>query len=278
MLPQQILQSSILDIIFDGRNKLYGAYELRKTYQSRVSKALISTLLICLVFTLFSFFTLPKKGLLNGAVIGPDVFLEALKEKPKQEIAIKKIEPTIAKQEPIKQIAVTNPLIVNEEINELERVKTLEEMENVKIGASNVDGIDKDDNYIAPPVESSGTAKISGVGNKEIDYEGIFKTVQIEASFIGGAVAWKKYLEKNLNRDLPSENGASAGKYRVSVSFIVDKQGNISNVVAENDPGFGTAEEAVRIIKKSPIWNAANQNGRAVAYRAMQVITFVVNE
>ena len=58
------------------------------------------------------------------------------------------------------------------------------------------------------------------------------------------------------------------------MQFIVDRDGNISDVKALNDPGFGTAEEAVRVIKKGPKWKPALQNGRNVIYQAVQGVSF----
>mgnify|MGYP001792854516 FL=1 len=102
--------------------------------------------------------------------------------------------------------------------------------------------------------------------------------VQIAAEFPGGIPAWTKYLERNLNRDLPVENGAPPGKYTVVVTFIVSKTGDISDVSAENDPGYGTKAEAIRVITKGPRWKPAVQNGRNVIYRHKQSITFQVSE
>jgi protein TonB len=81
-----------------------------------------------------------------------------------------------------------------------------------------------------------------------------------------------------LNRDLPVENGAPTGKYSVVVSFIVSKDGSISEVKAENDPGYGTKEEAERVIQRGPKWKPAVQNGRSVIYRQRQSIVFMVSE
>ncbi|MCX6300527.1 MAG: hypothetical protein NTY72_15710, partial [Bacteroidetes bacterium] len=117
----------------------------------------------------------------------------------------------------------------------------------------------------------------SNVNGKE-NYEKVFTVSQVPASFPGGLSAWVKYLERNLNRDLPVKNGAVVGKYTVIVSFIVDKNGGISDVKAENDPGYGTAEEAKRMIIKGPNWVPATQNGLNVVYRHKQSITFVVSE
>lgn len=85
-----------------------------------------------------------------------------------------------------------------------------------------------------------------------------------------------RYLEKNLDADIPVKNKAAAGMYTVIVTFIIDNNGNISDVKAENNPGYGTAEEAVRVINKGPAWIPAVQNGQKVTCRHRQSITFKV--
>ena len=171
----------------------------------------------------------------------------------------------------------TPPKIVkDEEVKEEDEIKEVEKLEDTKIGVINQEGI-KDDGFVAPPVESKGTGVVEAPKVEE-DYDKVFTVVQIAAEFPGGLAAWQKYLERNLNRDLPVDNGAPPGKYTVTVSFIVDKTGVISDVKAENNPGYGTADEAVRVIRKGPNWKPAVQNGRNVIYRHKQNITFVVSE
>jgi hypothetical protein len=106
----------------------------------------------------------------------------------------------------------------------------------------------------------------------------IFTSVQIQSTFPGGTDAWVKFLSRTLNRDLPVENGAPAGRYAVTVSFVVSRDGSVSDVKAENDPGYGTADEAVRVIKKGPKWTPAELNGYKVNYRHRQAIVFQVTE
>ena len=108
--------------------------------------------------------------------------------------------------------------------------------------------------------------------------ERTFTSVQIEAEFPGGRDGWKNYLERNLNSNLPSSNGAPPGRYTVNLDFLVASDGHIVEVNALNNPGFGTAEEAIRILKRSPNWKPAVQNGVNVAYRGRQSITFVVSK
>lgn len=105
----------------------------------------------------------------------------------------------------------------------------------------------------------------------------IFTETQTPAHFPGGEEAWQKYLQRNLNRDMIVEKGGPPGKYTAEVSFIVDKEGNLSDIHAENDPGYGTREEAVRIIEKGPKWVPAEQNGKKVIYKHKQKITWMVS-
>jgi hypothetical protein len=104
----------------------------------------------------------------------------------------------------------------------------------------------------------------------------VFTETEIHPEFVGGDVEWQKYLMHNLNRDLPVQQKAPQGKYTVKVSFIVYDNGKVSDVVAENNPGYGTAEEAVRVVMASPDWKPAVQNGNKVACKTLQTITFVV--
>jgi hypothetical protein len=101
--------------------------------------------------------------------------------------------------------------------------------------------------------------------------------IQVPAEFPGGVNGWVKYLERNLNRDLPVNRGAPYGKYVVVVTFKIDLEGNVSDVKAENNPGYGTMEEAVRVIQNGPKWIPATQNDEKVIYRQRQAIVFVVS-
>lgn len=101
---------------------------------------------------------------------------------------------------------------------------------------------------------------------------------QEPVSFPGGEIAWRKYLERNLNTAIPVENGAGNGKYIVKVSFIVDKQGKPSEIKVIDDPGYGTAAEVVRIISKGPNWVPAKVNDKPVISRFEKTVTFVISD
>jgi protein TonB len=278
MNTQNILTANILDILFEGRNKAYGAYDLRKNYNKRLIKALACTLGICLLFTMGSIFANGKKG--NTTPMNTiEVSLDDYKDKKKDEPEIPKEQPKPEPQKHIEQAKVTIPAITpDKDVKPEDEVKSIDDLENVKIGTANIVGEKGDDIIAAPPVVDHSVTGNGKLNSDVDDGDIIFKTVEIAAQFPGGFEAWKKYLERNLNAGLPAENGAQAGKYTVMVSFVVDKEGNISDVKAENSPGFGTEAEAIKIIKKGPKWQPAIQNGRKVAYRARQQVTFLVDD
>lgn len=93
-----------------------------------------------------------------------------------------------------------------------------------------------------------------------------YMVVQIESEFPGGQAGWAKYLQANLNADLGSKaikitKGQTSAKVSVMVSFIVDKEGNISQITVDNakDVPSKLAKEAIRVIKEGPKWIPAQQ-------------------
>jgi periplasmic protein TonB len=170
----------------------------------------------------------------------------------------------------------TPPVIVkDEEVKKEDIPPEVEKLEETKIDVVNQEGIK--DEGIATPVVDEGKAVVEAPKD-ETNYDQTFTKVEIEAEFPGGQGAWRKYLERNLNGQVASDGGAPAGSYTVVVQFIVDKEGNISDVKAVNDPGYGMGDEAVRAIKRGPKWTPAVQNGRQVKAYRKQPVTFLVQE
>jgi len=277
MNTSMILSADVLDIIFDGRNKAYGAYDLRKTYQQRVRFALLGTAGLCLLLFALLFAGSGKKVDKRDVTI-TDVFISPERQVVKP-VVVPPPPPVIPKapEVKVKITGFTPPHIVPDDKVTVPPpdVKTLDE---TRIGPKTQDGINSGSDEVAPPENGTTSNGTALPAQKKEDYEGEFHPVQMEASFPGGATAWSKYLERNLNSNVPTDMGAPAGKYTVIVSFLVDKNGNVSEVVAENNPQFGTAEEAVRVIKKSHTWTPAVQNGHYVTYRMKQAVTFQVND
>ena len=96
--------------------------------------------------------------------------------------------------------------------------------------------------------------------------------------FPGGEEALVKYLKQNLNHNLPLERGGPEGKYTVVLSFLVEEDGTVSNIEARNDPGYGTAEEAIRVIKNGPNWIPSERDGKKGNYLKRMSIEFMVSK
>ena len=272
MEANKILHADMLDILFENRNKAYGAYDLRVTYPARVKKAIIGVALVSFVFATGILLANSTKKNNNAKMLVKDYELTNFVDDQKKQPIIELHKP---KEVQTKTLAVTIPKFVPDDQVKENEVPPNDEMDNFQISTkTNLEGADGD--IVAPPLDQGTGA--TEIKSKEQDFETKFITDEREAEFPGGLEAWQHYLERNLNTEIPVENGAPVGKYTVMLSFNVDENGNISDIQAMNDPGYGTAEEAIRVIKKSKQWTPAVQNGRKVNYRQQQAITFIVNE
>lgn len=276
MDANKILSADILDIIFEGKNKSYGAYQLRKNYNKTLTKALIIMASVLLLIFL---------GTLAANVINKNRAKEVIDVVDTQMAEIKKDEPPPPPPPPppptpppppeVNQVKFTPPKIVKDE-----EVKPDEKIEEIKedqvISTKTVESENKVQ-IVQAPVEDKGTQVVE-VPKKDDDENKVFNKVEVEASFPGGESAWRRYLQNNLDANTPIDNGAPEGTYSVIVRFIVSRDGSISDVVAETKHGYGMEAEAVKIIKKGPKWTPALQNGRNVNAYRRQPITFVVAE
>lgn len=268
-------RNDILEILFANKNKEYGAYELRVMYNKRMKYALSFMFLLCLLFTVGSILANANDKSKKLAYVGPEITLTTVEEKPPVE-EIKPPEQKIEEPQTAQEV-LTPPRIVEDKlVNDEEVMLAVDDYESVKIGLEKVEGRE-DIGIVEPPVETT-TGLTKGLQSNTDMLENRFTSVQIAAEFPGGIKEWQRFLERNLNSELPTENGAPVGVYTVIVTFIVDVDGKVSDVQAESDPGYGTKDEAMRVIRKGPNWKPANQNGRAVKYRHRQAITFKVSE
>jgi protein TonB len=108
--------------------------------------------------------------------------------------------------------------------------------------------------------------------------DSLFLKVDEEAKFPGGLMGWKNFLERNLKAEVAMLSGLQSGMYPVTVQFIVDKKGLVSQVKGVDGPKECPAciEEAVRVIKRGPKWIPAKLDGQPVKYQAYQKITFAI--
>jgi protein TonB len=274
MEANKILSADILDLVFEHRNKDYGAYELRKTYNRRIIRALIITGSVALLALVGSILSSSFETEKTQKLEIRDITLEDIKEEEQ------KVEPPPPPPPPppeppkIEMKQFTPPKIVKDEEVQ-EPPPPQEELKEVKIDVINQEGI-KDEGIIAPTVIDEGKGVIE---EKKEDPNRIFEKVEIEAKFLGGDAAWKRFLERNLNANAPVDNGAPPGVYQVVVQFVVSRDGTVSDIRALTNHGYGMEQEAIRVLKKAPKWEPAVQNGRQVnAYRKQPITFQVTNE
>ena len=203
-------------------------------------------------------------------MIGPDVNLVRVKEEP-----VITLPPPPVPKPRIPQIATiqyTPPRIVrDEDVQKEDMPPEVSDIEDVKIDKITQDG-PKGDDVVAPPVPDDGR-KIIEAPKKLEDNDKPFLRVEIESQYPGGAGAWMRYLNKTFRYPESAQETYVQGT--VVVQFIVDREGNVSDVEFISGPATGgLREEAIRVIKQSGKWEPAIQNGRKVKSYKKQPITF----
>lgn len=278
MEVSKILSANFLDILFDGRNKKYGAYELRTNYNKRLGIALAITASVAALIFLLVFIAGLNKDVDKGSVEIENLSITQVKLPPPEDLPPPPPPPPPPPSAPkpieVEMKKFTPPTIVkDEEVREDEKPPKNEELADVKIGTVNQEG-EKDLGIVAPPAGDGGKGVVVGPSRQDDDLDKIFQKVEIESKYPGGATAWQRYLQRNLRfPDRAIEDGIGG---TVIIQFVVDREGIVSDVTALNDPGGGLAAEAIRIIKKSGKWTPAEQNGRKVKSYKKQPITFRV--
>ena len=263
MEANQILQLSLLEILFDGKNKSYGAYDLRKTYNKRISTALFSIILLVVLLLIGSI-------LLKNVSKDETVFPVISADRTLQKIAHEepKVLPKLPAVTHTASIKVTTPRIVKDPLV-LDPPPDVKQIENARIDDHTVEG-PKAIGIINPPVEVAGTNVASTSVTRRRTEDSTFIAVEIEASFPGGAEGWQRYIRKAILSQLEDFSDADFGT--CMVRFIVDKTGAVSDVQATTMKGTKLAEIAVNAIRKGPKWKPAQQNGQYVnAYRLQPV-------
>jgi len=102
--------------------------------------------------------------------------------------------------------------------------------------------------------------------------------VRIPATFAEGSEAWKNFIYGRLHSDIVLQNGAPPGLYVVTVSFLIDTTGKVTEVKVLEDPGYGTARDVLNAFKHAPDWIPATIDGKKVKYRQKQNFTYQVGQ
>jgi len=281
MEANKILSSDLLDIVFETRNKEYGAYELRRQYNTRLSLALFIICGIGLIVFLSSFFIRPAEQIEKPIIRVVELTDITPMEKPLE--TIEQHKPKETQQTKTEQF-VTMVVKPDKEVKKEDMPPPIEDLAVAIIGTEKKDGVD-DDGTNQKPVDN--TKEAVGDAPADKDNNKPFVKVEIEAEFPGGNGAWFKYISKEIYRNLDElqEDGKSG---TVITQFVVDSDGivsdvkvlpcnevSVSNCLSNNSK---LAEIAVAAVKRGPKWKPAVQNGRLVKAYRRQPITFKLSE
>ena len=259
MDPHKILSADLLDLVFDNRNKDYGAYELRKNYQGRITKALVFTgMFVLLTFTgvVMANKLKPRK---KSSPIIHEITLEDIKpDEKKPEPIPEPPRQTIPPQ--VRTEIYTPPQIVEDDEAD-QTLPTQEDLDSSRIALERNDGIVYDETIAVDKLDEQKDI----IEEKAIKEEGPVMFVEVQARFDGN---WEKFLLRNLNPEVPVDNGAPEVSYTVLIQFVVDIDGSISDIKPLTRHAYGLEEEAVRVLKRAAKWEPGIQNGRPVkSYR-----------
>ena len=243
-----ILKDQWLEIVFEGRNKVYGAYELRKSNPKTTVRALIigSVLFGFAIAAPLLINMIPKGG--DDTTLDQKIVTVKLppKEQPKENIP-----PPPPPPPKVDQVKFVKPVVAKaDEITE--EPPKIVELEKKKIGSETIKG-DPDAELTVEPV-GNGPADI-------VDDNNIYNTagIEVKPDFPGGMAKFYKFVGNNYRT--PEEEGL-AGK--VYVTFVVEKDGSLTDIKVVRDIGYGTGKEAIRVLKSCPKWNPGEQNGKKV--------------
>lgn len=268
MTSNQILTADLLDILFENRNKDYGAYAIRKAYPKNLMKAVGLMLLVVIALCVFVM-SQPKKPMYRIVpyVIKPDRTLENLKEKEKP----KEPEPL---QRHVPAQPATKPDFVPVIVDHVTKNPVPDRTDTATYvpGAVDKPAIGNDGgNYSKAEV---GVVNITQETSKPTEPV-ILNFAEVQPEFPGGADAWLNYLRRMLR--VPDELEPGDRK-TVKVKFVVNSNGEIADAVIIQSAGNSFDKEVLRVIARMPKWKPGKQNGKPVAVYFMQLVTFTAAE
>ena len=271
MEPIDMLKADPLDILLENRNKLYGAYPLRKFYAQRLYISMGTTLSAVFLFSIFYlyFHTNPIIKI-TGPL--PDYHLEpVVLVQPPKPIA-PPARPLISKP-PAATVPNTIPLIVPPD-KPIQPVATISELDHSEIGVKTIAGGQADGERIG-----NGNLKSEGIiqaaGQVESKPE-VFRTADVMPEFPGGIEALKRYLNRNLR--MPESSLEPGSIVHVIARFVVGADGRVRDIeiIQAADAVFNL--EVKRVISKMPDWKPGSQNQRNVAVYFDLPVNFVITE
>jgi protein TonB len=270
-----ILKTDILDIIFEKRNKAYGAYDLRKFYPNRLKLALGMIFMMSIVFFGFTLIPGKKSNSAHPIYKTPEPSFREVDMKPKEpekktEVIKPKNKP-VEKATPVNQKALVSNIVVAPKNTKTDSIPTLlpTDVIGTKTVVTTTPGTPLVEPYKATPSEGGGDKAISKI-DKTVPLEG--DAVDVLPSYPGGMEAFRLFMKKNLETPDELENGETVS---VRVKFVVDYSGKLKSFVTVLDGGEVYNKEVIRVLKKMPDWIPGKAKGENVSVYHIIPVKFV---
>lgn len=264
MTSHEILQADMLDIVFDNRNKQYGAYVLRKHYNAR----LMQSLGMALGGVLFLFFLISGPGKVSDILSTPKegkvVSMSDVKIPPKKIIPVAPAPPS-APRPPVATAQFT-PYRITEIVKVPQTPMPNADFGKVAISDVTTTGVS------GPPAVDPGPSPSSNGTAVDPPTDAKPDVVQREPEFPGGAAAWNAFLQKNLQVPDQLEVGE---KKTVMIRFQVSPEGSVTGFEVVQTAGKRYDEEVIRVLRKMPKWKPAIKDNLPVARYFTQPVTFM---
>lgn len=253
MSKQKIIREENMDdIVFAHRNKSYGAYELRKRYNRNLTKSLLFVFVLFII-TAVTPLIMAFNNDEGNRIINETIEANLLKiENPVDNIITPPPPPPVEVHE--EQVRYTAPVVVDS-VDENVEIKPNDDLFNNK-------PVDPDDNYKEPIII------------KEDDKVVDFYKIEEKPEFPGGEEALIKWIVDNVKYpEIPKEEGVTG---KVYVGFIIDKEGNVTDVKLLNNVDPYLDKEALRVVSSLPAWKPGKQGGESVKVSFQLPIKFML--
>ena len=275
MAKIDLISNEWADLVFQGRNKVYGAYQLRRSTGKRNIWAMVFVAAVAAVTYLglaaYNSYQAAQKAKFEAEMEAS--LIETKKDaKVEKKTETPKVE-QVQKVEKVKSsIAFTPPVIKKDsEVKPEEEMKTQDELKETKtaIGAFDVKGNDESGGTVLKAVEEIATPEPP---KQEAEQNKVFDVVEQQPQFPGGMGALNQWLGSNIKYPaMAAENGIEG---RVIVQFVVERDGSVSGVHVVRGVDSSLDKEATRVVAQMPKWIPGKQNGSAVRVKYTVPVTF----
>lgn len=272
MKSEQILTADLLDILFENRNKAYGAYSIRRAYPSHLKKAIALMLLFVGALSLLALNQPSQRGMGHPPMrdtltvdLTPYVEPEKPKEKQPQ-------ERTVAAQPPTKPDF--NPVIVPDK-DLVNPVPDRTDPEIYNPGPVETSGTEGGESFVQAAIGPVTAITPVAPQPTAVEVPPVLDYSEIMPEFPGGMDAWIKYLQRMLR--VPDEL-APGDRKTVRVKFVVNANGEVTDAVVIQSAGMQLDKEVLRVIGRMPKWKPGKQKGKPVAVYFTQPVTFTAPE